>query len=110
MYPPIGNAGQPVAQLSAQVVEITGLTPAQKTLAQIADTTLDLALGLRTIGMTQTRSKAPVTGEIQKGRMPDDLAALARTQDNRLDPVIQDFLGNPAQLPEGFLVHPQERG
>src|SRR5712692_7173534 len=73
-------------------------------LAHIADAVLGLALGLRTLGATEPRSKAVVLGEVDKAGMEDWVATVVVTQPDRLDAVVENLLWHTAEIVEGLLV------
>ena len=90
----IGHRRHPGVQLAAQVLHGARLPAGQEAPFQIADAGFDLSLRLRPIGPTQARLKPPVAREVQKDRMPAHLAALIGAQHDRLDPVVEDLLGD----------------
>ncbi len=54
------------------------------------------------------RLKPPVASEVQKDWVPAHLAALIGAQHDRLDPVVEDFLGDAPQPRERLFVQPQQ--
>src|SRR5260370_10296736 len=88
---------QPAPAQTQQVVCLPVVAnPGPEVLAHIADAVLGLALGLRTLGPTEPRSKAVVLGEVNKAGMEDRVAMLVVMQPDRLDSVIENLLGHAA--------------
>src|SRR5262245_35199743 len=102
----ITNFPRPTPQLGIQVVQVRWFMPlqtAQKVSADILHPGFNLALRLSSIGPAESRTKAPILGEIPKHRMPDDLSTFIRLQPHRLHAVVENLFGYTAQLPECFL-------
>src|SRR5258708_18630886 len=78
-------------------------------LAHVADAAFGLALGLRTLGGTEPRSKAVVLGEVDEARMEDRVAMVVVTQPDRLDSVIENLLRHTTEIAEGLLVAGEEQ-
>ncbi len=104
----VGDIGDPDTQLSAQIVDACGLPATQEIAAQIADATLDFALGLWPVRMTQARSEASVPSKVLEHRVPHDLGALIHSQHDRLDAIVEDLGRHATQLTKGLFVHPQK--
>jgi hypothetical protein len=85
----------PGTQLRIEIIEAAGLAAlqaAEKIPAYILHARLDLAFRLRPVRSTQPWCESPVTCEVQKHRMPDDLAAAVGFQPHRFHAVVQNFL------------------
>src|ERR1700678_638682 len=97
----VSDAVHPLPQFRVEVHQ-TGWLPTQQPTHEVSPyilyARLDLALGLRTIGPAQPRSKTPVPREVQKHRVPDDLPALVAAQPHRFHAVVQDLFRNRAPL------------
>src|SRR5712691_4703634 len=101
---------QPAPSQTKQVVGLAVVAdPRPEVLAHVADSVLGLALGLRTLGATESRPKAVVVGEVDEARMEDRVTALVVTQPDRLHPVIENLLGHPAEVVKGLLMASQEK-
>jgi len=98
---------------SAQVEQVVCLAVVADTrpevLAHVTDSVLGLALGLRTVGMTEFGSKAIVLGEVDKAGMEDRVTVVVVTQPDRLHPVIENLLGHTTEIVEGLLVAAEEQ-
>src|SRR5258708_2522525 len=101
---------QPAPAQTQQVVCVSIVAdPRPEVLAHIADAVLGLALGLRPVGMTELGPKAIVLGEVDKAGMEDRVAMVVVAQPDRLDAVIENFLGHPTEVMEGLLVTAEEK-
>src|SRR5229473_4543735 len=101
---------QPAPSQTKQVVGLAVVAdPRPEVLAHVADAVLGLALGLRTLGATESRPKAVVVSEVKEARMEDRVTALVVTQPDRLHPVIENLLGHTAEVVKGLLVASQEK-
>src|ERR1043165_5528413 len=107
----VGNIPNPLSQPTVQVVEacrFTTLKATQEVPTHVLHARFDLALRLCPIWPAQSRTKAPIPREIQKHRIPHDLATIVRSQPDRLHPVVENLLRYPTQLAEGFFVHAEQ--
>src|SRR5579871_2282589 len=75
MHAPLSDLCRPEARLVLQIVPSASVSATEEVLAYVPDAVLDLALGLRTVGPTQTRNKPPVASEVSEGGGEGDFAA-----------------------------------
>ena len=68
----IGDRIEPMAELGIEVVEIAERAGEEEVLANVAERSLDLALGLGPIRPARPRLEAIVPGNIDKGAVVDD--------------------------------------
>src|SRR5260370_188156 len=83
--------------------------PRPEVLAHVANAVLGLALGLRTVWMTELGSKAVVLGEVDEARMEDRVAVVVVMQPDRLDAVIENLFGHATEIVKGLLVTGEEK-
>src|ERR1051326_4459850 len=96
----VGNLPDPLLQVPIEVNQGAGLLAlqsAQEVPAHILDAGFNLAFRLSAIRPAQSGAKTPVPGEIQKHRMPDNLATFVGSQPNCFHPIIKN-LGGGAEI------------
>jgi len=91
MHTWIGDRVEPVPQLRIEVVEVAKRSAKEEVLANVAERTLDLALGLGSIGPTGARLEAIVSRQVEKGTVVDDEAVRIFTDDRGLHAVVENF-------------------
>lgn len=99
MHARIGDAVQPVPQLSVEVVEVAERARQEEVFPNIAKRSLDLALRLGPMGTACPGMEAVVTREINKRTVIDNTLCLAFADDCRLHPIVQDLARNAPQSP-----------
>jgi len=94
VHPLVGHFPDPLPQLPIEVdqaARFAALKSTQEVPAYILHAGFNLAFRLSAIGSAKPRPKTPVPGEIQKHRMPDDLATFVGSQPYRFHAVIQNL-------------------
>src|SRR6266852_4318107 len=69
---------------------------------EVANATLHLALGLRSIGLTGTRTEAIAVGEVAEARVPEHAAVGAVVIDGDLEIVVEQLRGNATEVAKGM--------
>src|SRR5512147_2933640 len=77
----VGHGGEPVGELSVQIIEVAERPAEEEVLADVAERPLHLALGLRPVGPAGFRVKAVMAGEVEQRAVVDD-AAFRRLADD----------------------------
>jgi hypothetical protein len=104
----IGHGVEPVLQLHIQVIEIAEGAGEEEVLADIAERSLHLALGLGPIGPAGFRLVAIVPGKVDERPIVDD-AADGLADHRRLHTVVEDLMGHAADRRKCRHVAAQDR-
>ena len=108
----VGYTPDPLAQLRIQIAQAVRLAPLQATQEvppHVLHARFHFPFRLGAIRPAQSRRESPVAREVQKHRVPDDLAALVRPQPHRLHAVVENLFRHSAELLERGFVQPQQR-
>lgn len=82
---------EPISQLLVQVLEIAEAAGQEEVLADIAEWSLDFALGFGAIRPAGSGLEAKVLGQRQQRAIVDDVAFVIFAGDRRLHPVVEDL-------------------
>src|SRR5918994_3680026 len=107
--PDVGDGVEPVDQLAIQIVEIAKAAAEEEVLPDIAEGSLDLALGFGPIRTTGPRLEAIMRGQRQERAIVDDVALIVLAGHCRLHAVIEDFDRHTAKRCECLHVTAQQR-
>ena len=105
----IGDRIEPAAELDVEVVEIAERSTEEEVLANVAERTLDLALGLGTIRPTGPRLEAVMPRKVEKGAVVDDKTVRVFPDHRGLHAVVEDLARHPTDRLERGDVAAQNR-
>ena len=91
MHTRIGDRIEPATELDIEVVEIAEWGAEEEVFANIAEWTLDFALGLGTIGAAGTRLEAIVSREVEKGPVVDHKTVRVFSDHRGLHAVVENL-------------------
>src|SRR5438094_58942 len=106
----VGYTPNPLAQLRIQIAQAVWFAPlqtTQKVPSHVLHSRFHFPFRLCAIRPAQPRRESPVVREVQKHRVPDDLASLVRPQPHGLHAIVENFFRHSADLLESGFVHPQ---
>ena len=105
MHPHIGDVVEPVPSLLIEIGVIDKRPSVDEIVPQVADGTLDFALGLRAVGPTRARREAPVVREAEKLEIAHERAALQPqvARDHRLHLIEEQLLRDAAEIAKRVL-------
>src|SRR6266478_6519949 len=106
----VGYTPNPLAQLRIQIAQAVWFAPlqaTQKVPPHILHARFHFPFRLCAIRPAQPRRESPIPREVQKHRMPDDLAPLVRPQPHRLHAVVENLFRYAADLLECGFVQTQ---
>src|SRR5262249_50242600 len=109
MHTRIGDRVEPLPQLGIEVIEVAERGAKEEVLANVAERTLDLALGLGPIRPTGTRMEAIVPCQIEERAVVNDKAVRVFTDDWGLHAVVEDLARRTADRFERGDVTAQNR-
>jgi len=105
----VGHLDDPLEKLRVEIVEARKLLPPEEAL-DVLDARFHLALGLGPVRPMGRRPEAIVSAEVPKDRIPFEARAFeVPAQDDRPQVVIDDLVGDAAEVFEGLLMGPEER-
>ena len=105
----IGDRVEPVTELDIEVVEIAERGAEEEVLTNVAERTLNLALGLRTIRPAGTRLEAIMPRKVEKGAVVDDKTIRVFPDHRRLHAVVENLARHTADRLERGDVAAQNR-
>ena len=93
----IGHRVEPMAQLHIEVLEVAEVAAEEEILADVAERTLDLALGFRPVGAARLGLEAEVPGEVEQATIVDDQAIEILPEHGGFHAVVENFPGRAAE-------------
>jgi hypothetical protein len=105
----VGNRAEPVAELAIEILGILEGATQEEVLADIAEGTLDLALGLGAIGPAGARQGTVVVEQRHQRPVVDHDAFGILVNDCGLHPVVEDLARSAAHRIEGIDVTSHNR-
>jgi hypothetical protein len=87
----IGDRVEPMTELDIEIVEIAERASEEEVLADIAEWSLNLALGLRPIGPAGARLEAVMPRKINQAAVVDDQPIGILADDRRLHAIVEDL-------------------
>src|SRR4051794_2763218 len=105
----VGDGVQPLPELGVQVIEAAEGAAEEEVLTDVAEGTLDLALGLGAVGLAGLGHEAVVRRQVEEFGVVDDAAFVNLAQHGGLHAVIQDLRRGAAQRLEGADMAAQHR-
>ena len=111
VHPHIGDVVEPLPALLIEIGVIEKRPAVDEIVAQVADRTLDFALGLRAVGATRARREAPVMREAEKLEIAHERAALQPqvARDHRLHLIEEQLLRDATEIAKGVLEPVDQR-
>lgn len=109
MQASIGDGVEPILQLLVQVVEIAEAAGQEEVLADIAEWSLDFALGFGAIRPAGSGLEAKVLGQRQQRTIVDDVAFVIFAGNRRLHPVVEDLDRHSSNGVESLHMTAQQR-
>ena len=105
MHPHVGDVVEPLPSLLIEIGVVDERPSVDEIVPQIADRTLDFALGLRAVGATRARREAPVMRKAEKLEIAHERAALQPqvARDHRLHLIEEQLLRDPAEVAKRLL-------
>ena len=110
MHPGVGHRVAPLQPLAVQIGVVGEAQAGPHVAADILHPTLDLSLGLGSVGPAQPDVKAHPPGEVQHSEIPFYLAVLVLAQGDHLGVVVEAASRDAAQIFEGVDVALDEGG
>ena len=106
--PLVGHSHDPLHKTGVEMIEaLEALTPEEP--FDVLDARLDLALGLGPVGPMRPRLEAVMSAEVPEDRVPfEPRPGEVPAQDDRPQVVVDDFMGDAAQVGEGGFVASKE--
>ena len=97
----IGDLAAPIVELRVEVVEAAEGPVEEEVLADVAERSLDLALGLRPVGSAGLGRRSVVVEQGDQGRVVDRRSVGVLSQDGGLHPVVEHLFRRPSAGVEG---------
>ena len=105
----VRDLGHPLREPGMKLLPGPEAAAGERIALDVLDPALDLALGLRPVGLTHPRREAPVACEVLEDGMPEHAARLA-AECHRARVVVEALERHAAEVTEGLLVTAQQRG